>query len=778
MKTLIPIILLFGLSFTLHAQKDSYNIGVLMEMMNPEVATIMEQAREQIKVVVGEDADIYFPPESTLFSDFDLQKAAQNYQQLLDNNTDIILAFGPLNNIVVSRQSSYPKPTILFGAVTRDLVNVDLEKNTSGIENFTYLIESQSYIDDLRTFKELTDFSKVGILVEEAIVDILPFAETFDQIFAEMDAEYTMISYKTVGDIKAGLSDVDAVYLAGGFFLTDAEVEDLAKTFIEKKLPSFTNTNIGDVQKGLLATNQGKDNIDQFLRRISLTVESYINGGKLSEMPVLIERSPHLTINFNTAELVGVPIKYSLITTTDFVGSFKNALSEKGYNLLSAIAQGLDKNLSYDIRQKDVALAGQDVSSARSNYLPFATLNGTATHVDPDLAELSFGQNPEFSTAGNVTVQQTVYAPAVSANIDIQKNLFDAEQANFNAAELDLIYDVASAYFTTLILKANAQIQLSNLYQTKTNLEIARQNYEAGQAGKSDILRFRSEMAQNMQTMIESVNQMEQSFIGLNQVLNNPLGMEIDVEDAEMNKGIFEQYNYDELAELLDDPRLREPFTEFLVEEALKNAPEMKSLAYNIEANDRSLRLYGKGRYLPTVALQGQYNQVFSRSGAGSEGFMGRDPLNSNYNIGANVSIPIFNQNLNNINQQTATIRQEQLNLNRASLEQGLSVNVRVNVLNLTNRLSNIQLSEVSENAAREALELTQVAYSSGSVNIIQLIDAQSNYLDAQLARTTAFYTYLLDALLLERSIGYFFLLHSDEENDQFRQRFLDFLNR
>ncbi|MEM6378598.1 MAG: TolC family protein, partial [Bacteroidota bacterium] len=227
------------------------------------------------------------------------------------------------------------------------------------------------------------------------------------------------------------------------------------------------------------------------------------------------------------------------------------------------------------------------------------------------------------------------------------------------------------------------------------------------------------------------------------------------------------------------NPDLRDLFIEFLVQEALKNAPELKELGYNLEANRYSLDLFGKGRYYPTIAAQGQYNAVFNRSGAGSETQLitGGSIQNTNYNIGVNISMPIFNQNQNNINQQTAKIQQDQLLINRDNLQLAIAADVRTNVLTLINQISNIQLSEISERTAKEALELTQIAYSSGAVNLIQLIDAQNNYLNAQLAKAAAVYNFLINSIQLERSLGYFFLLNTAEKNDDFRRRFFDFIN-
>jgi outer membrane protein TolC len=73
-------------------------------------------------------------------------------------------------------------------------------------------------------------------------------------------------------------------------------------------------------------------------------------------------------------------------------------------------------------------------------------------------------------------------------------------------------------------------------------------------------------------------------------------------------------------------------------------------------------------------------------------------------------------------------------------------------------------------------LELTQTSYTEGAVNIIQLIDAQRNYLQAQLDQSSAQYNFLIASLNLERYIGYFFLLHSLEENQSFFDRFNQYI--
>ncbi|WP_299108899.1 TolC family protein [uncultured Tenacibaculum sp.] len=779
MKKQILSLLLLCLVCTLNAQKKTYNIGFLFDEVNVEAKPLLEQLKKEIKAVVGEDATIVFNSKNQLVSGYDIQKAKANYNAL-QQTSDLIISFGAFDNLVIRQEKTYPVPVITIGGLSSEVSGLDQQKKTSGIHNLTYIVSNDSFSDDIKTFQKLTKFNTVGVVVEKPITELIDFNALFNKSLKGDDINIKLIPYTTLEDIYTNLDGIDALQLAGGFSLKTSEVKELAQKLIEKKIPSFSSVRKSDVANGILATNQGEDNFNTFFRRIALSIESYVNGTNFSELPVLLDFNNELTLNFNTAQALSVPLRYSLIGQTEFIGDVNNNPSaQKVYDLPMVINDVLKNNLSLQATEKDVLVNEQNVKTAKSNYLPSVTATATGTYIDPDIAAISNGQNPEFGTSGNVTLQQVLFSESANANIGIQKSLAKAQREKFNTEQLDAVFNGANAYFNTLILKANLDIQMRNLDLTKKNLEIAEENYNAGQSGKTDVLRLQSQQAQNTQAMIEGINRLNQSFIGINQLTNNATDFDIDVKEATLNQELFQQYNYDKFIDILDSPVQREPFVEFLIEEALNNAPELKQLNYNLDAVKRQTKLYGTGRFLPTLSLQGQYNYQFSRSGVGST-FPAGFPAapNGNYNVGVNLSLPIFNKNTNTINKQTAIIQQEQLQINSDNVKLAISANVRNGVLNLINQISNIELSKVSEASAKEALELTQTSYSTGAVNIVQLLDAQNNYLNAQLAKANAIYNYLITTLQLERYLGYYFLLHTEEDNTKFNQRFLEFLNK
>ncbi len=774
-RQVVLVFLLLAIAVGSAQNKKTVTIGILADEATIENAPLLEKLQNEITAVVGQDAKVVF--KDPIENGFDLDTAKANYLTLEASEVDIILAFGVINNIALYQQNTYAKPVVVFGSVNSDFIKLPADQKTSGIDNIAYIIAPLSYSKDLDAFNSIYEYEKVGILVDEYLPDALPIKELFDTYFADKESTYELLTLPENGDVSRLLGDVDAVYLAGGFALSDAAFKNLVSIINEKQLPSFSANRKQDVEKGILATNQPETNIDRFFRRIALDVESIVNGTNPSELPMLLEYKNRLSLNFNTAKEIQFPLKYSMLGMVDIVGGTSNFVSDNAYSLLDIMNGVIGRNLSLQAERKNIDLSSQDVKTAKSNFLPDVSASATGVYLDPRVAEISGGTNPEFSTSGTVGLNQLIYSEGAAAGITIQENLQKAQQETYNAAELDAVLNGSVAYFNALILKTNAQIQAQNLEVTKKNLEISEQNFEAGAAGKSDVLRFRSQLAQNMQTLIEAGNQLNQAYFTVNQLMNNPIDTEIDLQDAVISEGLFSNYKYQDFYDILDDPKLRPNLIDFLIEEAKNNAPELKNIGYNLEATQRSYRLNAAGRFVPTVALQGQYNLALSQSGVGSTPTPGIPVAPDGvYNFGLNVSLPIFNQNQRNINKQTAKIQEDQLNIQKSNIDLNIETNINALVLDLTNQIANIQISKIAEEAAKESLDLTQNAYSQGAVPLIQLIDAQTNYLQSQIASANANYNYLLASMQLERAIGYFFLINSEDNNQDFIQRARTFI--
>ena len=238
MKKYSLIVLLLVTVVAFSQAKKNYNIGLLVDSQSEESSGLLARLKNEIKAVVGEDATISFPDDNVLINGFSLEKANANYNTLLNGDIDIILAFGLVNNTVISKLKTFEKPTILFGAINKDFDFIDTNKETSVTSNFTYIILPQSYKKDINTLSELTSFTTVGIAIEEGLINVLPFKELFDSSAKTLGVGYKMIPYSTSDDIvKAINSDIDAFYLASGFFQNENDIDKIATKLINEKIP-------------------------------------------------------------------------------------------------------------------------------------------------------------------------------------------------------------------------------------------------------------------------------------------------------------------------------------------------------------------------------------------------------------------------------------------------------------------------------------------------------------------------------------------------------------
>jgi outer membrane protein TolC len=225
-----------------------------------------------------------------------------------------------------------------------------------------------------------------------------------------------------------------------------------------------------------------------------------------------------------------------------------------------------------------------------------------------------------------------------------------------------------------------------------------------------------------------------------------------------------------------------ELLTQFLIEEAILNSNEVGQLDASIAAVQRSLKSTRRERFVPVVGLVAEADYIFSRSGAGSEaiGLMGTpiEVEDRQWFVGISASLPLFRGGEIRHEAQQINIEITKLEKQKADLIQNIELNVRAKVLDLALSVSNLDLSEKSADFARQSYDMVQDAYSKGAVSIVELTDAQTNTLNAELAAINSVYEFHGNLLRTQRSISDFLVLKPSSEVMEFLLRYENFLSR
>ena len=770
----ISAVLFMGLVLPTYAQieKSDLYIGLLLDFGAEATDDDGELSllQEEIHKVLGVDKSAHFLPEHMRFS-----AGHADYLSLANDPTvDLIIAAGPASAAMLAAQGALPKPTIAVGILDVELQQMPLvEPGVSRVHNFTYVLSTHSIQKDLAAFHRIHPFAHLAVIISENLKDRLDFEDFFERLAAPYESQVELVFWGKEAPLPALSDAVDAVYLAVVFERSVEEVALLAEALAERKLPSFAMSR-SYVDAGIMACIGDESGRDQIFRKLALIVEGVALGEELAAMPVRHNLDEQWVLNAATIRRIDFDLSFETLFSARFLKA-DDPISDQRLSLQEVIAEGLQSNLDLRIEKRNVDLAAQDTRRAKSSLLPTVEASTTLLQVDPNVAERALGQQPERTGAGTGTVQQVLFSEQVFANVAIQRYLAEAARHRTDLVALDVVLNLATAYFNILLAKTGVRIQDENLEVSRRNLKIARTRNAVGYAGVADVFRWESEVARATQASIEAFNNLYLAKVQLNRLLNRPnIGEEFEVEDAQLSDELFGRFDPARIGPLIDRPSDVEILTDFLVAEALQNMPSLKQLAANIKAAERQQQMNRRLYYLPTVALRGQADYTFWRAGKGTPP-ASSDPVNSTWNLALHFTYPLFQGNQRKIAIDQTAIQQQQLRLQEESLRQQLSQAVRVRMTNLVSRRTNIHFAEVAAASAQKNFELVQDAYQKGQLAITQLVDAQRAALSARQAEAGAVYEYLVSYLQLENSIGGYTMFMTSEEQRAFVGRLTAF---
>ena len=361
-----------------------------------------------------------------------------------------------------------------------------------------------------------------------------------------------------------------------------------------------------------------------------------------------------------------------------------------------------------------------------------------------------------------------IYADSAWANYDISQSLLKNQNEVYRSQVLDTAQEAATAYLNLLRAKASEEIRLANLEVTRKNLELAENRRRVGASGKSDILRWQSQLALDRKNLFASEAARRSAELELAKVMNLPQGVLVDVRQPRTG----------ELLNILSDERFEkyvgnqiqwQAFQEFYKMEALKNSPELKSFDSLLNVNAREILSNQRGHYIPDVSLVAQAGRNIDQSGLGAL----TDIEKNSWSVGVQASLSFDLSGQRRTNTSRKQLEKKQLELQQQATAQRIVTVTGQALFNVGSSYPSIELSHASADAATESLALVRSAYAKGTVSISELLDAQNNALSARLLAADAEYAFLQDYIGLMRAAGDFKPLLDGRYSNQWFDRLI-----
>jgi outer membrane protein len=760
------------------AQKRSLPTFRIMMVSDGESLLLVERQRllkAEILELMKEDASVVFvEPKTKTNWTLEAAEAALN-EALADRSVDMIIVSGAMTGVAVGRTAKLNKP-VLIPYAAPDLQGLPKDGNRSGRRNLAYIAGLLNFEREFEQLRDIVRFDRMTLIVGEEVVKHLAAPEQPVERASQhlgIETRLVVASGGAQATLEAIPEDTEAIYIGPIFKWSDEEMQLLVDGINAQDLPSYASGGVKWVQRGALATMETEEDEIRRMRRAAIFVQRIHMGEPAGSFPVSFEQRPVLVINMATAKAIGSWPRFAVMAEARLIND-QSGTQGPLLTLEMAMRNAVRANLDLMAQGIEIDASYQRVKESRGNWIIQAEADGDFLVNDPAVSN-AFGQAQRQFTWG-VTGSQLLYSPRSHSDLRFRRDTYWSAEHDYISVRLDTMLEAGEAYLNVLRAKNTERVNRDNLKLTRKNLALAETRNTIGVAGREEVFRWQTQIAESRSSVIGASAFRNQAEINLNRILNRPLEAPFRVPPPEDVRAVRPGSD-PRLVKYLQDPWSFKVFREFMAKEAILNSPEIRSMDSRISGREEVLKGERRQLGIPDIAVIGGFTHVPYVGGEGaapppaSPGFDFPGRQTFTWNVGAAASLTLFDGTSNYARIRRTFREIDRLQTDRAIISQRLEQDVRAALHQAGFSYANIELTSDAAEASARNLELVTDLYQRGAADIIQLVDAQNQALRAALAAANALYDFLIDALRVQRAAGSFSLEGTQEDRDDFVQR-------
>ncbi len=427
--------------------------------------------------------------------------------------------------------------------------------------------------------------------------------------------------------------------------------------------------------------------------------------------------------------------------------------SAQRITLEDAVRISLENNYLLKQAENNLDLADESIRNELADFIP--SINGNLNGSRRTGQQFIFQRfNDGLEPFVNVTSQGM--SGSIGASIPIF-NGFDniltlrssqqeqlSREESLQRAREQIIFDTATRYLQVILTGELLEIDKENLLTAQKQLE----QIQAGvDVGSRPVVELYDQQAVVANTELE-ITQRENT-LALNKL---QLIRTLQIDPVAEYEFVVPEIESTQTFNAIESYNLRE-----LIDQALMTRSDIKSEQASIRGLEFQLQR-SRAALLPTIngsaSISSDYSDQLSIGGqkvSFSDQFFDQ---NVNRSFGLSISIPIF-QNYNrlyNIQASRVQLKNAELNLDNSRLQVVQEVTQAYN--DYINFLKQKEATEKSLFASEKSFETQRERYNVGASTLIELSQAQANYVSAQSQHTQAIFSLIFQEKLLDFYLG------------------------
>jgi outer membrane protein len=418
--------------------------------------------------------------------------------------------------------------------------------------------------------------------------------------------------------------------------------------------------------------------------------------------------------------------------------------TSKVFSLDQCIEMSLKNNATVIAARNSYQVAKNDVWTGWGVVLPsLGSRIGYSRIVQGPTQQTSYDPNTGALIPGMGGVQVSKsYSASISAsqswslggyNIYQIREKYASKNSAFNSYQLtrqELILTVKQAYFNVLKAKMLLGIQQEAQKSADEQLKIAQTRYDLGSASFSDVLKAKVQYGDVKLALITADNTVKLAKATLNSTMGQNVDFPLEVEEN------------------LTQPAFPYSYEDGLNQAVEENPGVLKSKS-DLESAKAQMGLARSGLF-PSFNLSGSY----SWNNRDLDQIKYIRTKDYDWSLNASISFNIFEnfQRKQNLSYAKANLNSAQENYRQTKRD--VSLQVKEAYLGVQQAQETVGLTNDKLQSAKEDLDLVQEKYALGAASILDLLDAEVSYKQAQSDQVQALYDYNLAVAQFEQAIG------------------------
>jgi outer membrane protein TolC len=392
--------------------------------------------------------------------------------------------------------------------------------------------------------------------------------------------------------------------------------------------------------------------------------------------------------------------------------------SAQALQLSNAQCREMAVNASEDLKKStiDYQQAGLDLDIAKKAYLPSVDAIGLLEYITPNMSMSAMELQMKGMYAAGIGLTQPIYTGGkLTAGKRLATIGTDIAQQKVRLSQMEVISGADNAYWTLVAVDAKVKMLHSYVTQMDSIYAQTQRAHSVGMVTRNDLLRIdarRSEITYNLK---KAINGRQLCRLALCRIIGVSEETDITPTDTAIT--------------------VSEPATMY---NDISNRPELAILNYATSANEQQVKM-AKADYLPTVGLSlGYYrygNIKTTTAYQNADGSLGQLSSTINDGLGAamlSVKIPIFNWGSTGKKVRKARYEVEKSQLDLEKNRRLMSIEAQQAINNVNDGYEMVAVANTALTQARENLSSMQARYNVSMCTLTDLLDAQSQWQQAE----------------------------------------------